>query len=77
MSELRKIQRLSELRLLVEDRENVAQITGEFIAVQVYRELQKANELAKIAGCNIIGNCSNGSCNIIGNCSSSSKEDLL
>jgi hypothetical protein len=69
--------RLSQLNVLVEDREKVAQVTGELIAVHVYRELQRANELAKVAGCAIIGNCSNGSCNIIGNCSSSSKHDLL
>lgn len=69
--------RLSQLNISVADRENVAQVTGELIAVHVYRELQRANELAKVAGCAIIGNCSNGSCNIIGNCSSSSKESLL
>jgi hypothetical protein len=68
---------LSQLDVSVEDRENVAQVTGELIAVHVYRELQRANELAKVAGCAIIGNCSNGSCNIIGNCSSSSKQSLL
>jgi hypothetical protein len=65
---------LGDLRLSVEDREGVAQLTGEFIAVQVYRELQSFNDYLKIAGCAIIGNCSNGSCNIIGNCSSSGKE---
>jgi len=69
--------RLSQLNISVEDREKVAQVTGELIAVHVYRELQGANELAKVAGCAIIGNCSNGSCNIIGNCSSSSKEALF
>jgi hypothetical protein len=68
---------LSQLDVSVEDRENVAQVTGELIAVHVYRELQRANELAKVSGCAIIGNCSNGSCNIIGNCSSSSKQSLL
>ena len=63
--------RLSQLKIAVEDREKVEQVTGELIAIHVYRELQRANELAKVAGCAIIGNCSNGSCNIIGNCSSS------
>jgi hypothetical protein len=64
--------------LTVEDRERVAQVAGELVAVHVYRELQKANDFARsVAGCNIIGNCSNGSCNIIGNCSSSSKELLI
>ena len=77
MSETRKPERLSSLRLSVADREQVAQITGELIAVQVYRELQRANDLVKVAGCAIIGNFSNGSCNIIGNCSSSSKKQLL
>jgi len=76
MPETRALKRLSELRLSVEEREKVAQVTGELIAVQVYRELQRANDLVKVAGCAIIGNCSNGSCNIIGNCSSSSKELL-
>jgi hypothetical protein len=64
-------------RLSVEEREMIADMTGELIAIQVYRELQIKNELAKVAGCSIIGNCSNGSCDIIGNCSSSSKEPLL
>lgn len=77
MSDTRQPKRLSELRLSVVDREQVAQVTGELIAVQVYRELQLKNDLARVAGCNIIGNCSNGSCNIIGNCSSSSKEALF
>ena len=69
--------RLSELGLSIEERERVAQATGELIAVQVYRELQRVNDLVRVAGCAIIGNCSNGSCNIIGNCSSSSKNALL
>lgn len=67
---------LADLRLSVADREEVTSVTGELIAIQVYRELQKANDLARVAGCAIIGNCSNGSCNIIGNCSSSSKSLL-
>jgi hypothetical protein len=68
---------VSRLRLSVDERERVAQVTGELIAVQVYRELQMKNDVARVAGCAIIGNCSNGSCNIIGNCSSSSQEMLL
>ena len=62
--------------LVVETRENVASVAGDMIAVQVYRELQRRNQIAKAAGCSIIGNCSNGSCDIIGNCSSSSAEIL-
>jgi len=64
------------IRLATEDREKVVEVTGELVAIQVYRELSRLNELAKVAGCAIIGNCSNGSCDIIGNCSSSSKEML-
>lgn len=61
-----------------EERERVADIAADLIAVHVYRELQLKNERARAdAGCNIIGNCSNGSCDIIGNCSSSSKNMLL
>jgi hypothetical protein len=62
--------------MTVEEREQVAQATGEMIAIQVYRELSRLNNLERAAGCSIIGNCSNGTCNIIGNCSSSSKEML-
>jgi hypothetical protein len=65
------------MKLNFEDREKIADVAGELIAVHVYRELQIKNDLAKVAGCNIIGNCSNGSCDIIGNCSSSSKDLLL
>jgi hypothetical protein len=71
MAESSRITRLSELRLSVEDREQVAQAVRELIAVNVYRELQRVNDVARVSGCAIIGNCSNGSCNIIGNCSSS------
>jgi hypothetical protein len=67
----------SRLNISVSDREEVAQVAGELVAVHVYRELQRANDLARAAGCAIIGNCSNGSCDIIGNCSSSSKAMLL
>jgi hypothetical protein len=63
--------------LAVEERERVAGVTADLIAIHVYRELQSRNDLARVAGCNIIGNCSNGSCDIIGNCSSSSKMALL
>jgi len=59
---------LADLRLTAEEREKVADIAGEMIAVQVYRELQNANERAK---------ASSSGCNIIGNCSSSSKNALL
>lgn len=65
------------MRLSIEDRERIADVGGELIAIQVYRELQIKSDLAKVAGCNIIGNCSNGSCDIIGNCSSSSRDLLL
>jgi hypothetical protein len=68
--------RISRLRLSIDERERVAEVTGELIAIQVYRQLQIRNDMARVAGCAIIGNCSNGSCNIIGNCSSSSKEQL-
>jgi hypothetical protein len=60
---------LANLRLSAEEREKVADIAGEAIAVQVYRELQRANERARAAG--------DSGCNIIGNCSSSSKAALL
>lgn len=68
---------LSQLGLSATDREEVAEVTSDLIAIHVYRELQLRNDLAKAAGCSIIGNCSNGSCDIIGNCSSSSKDMLL
>ncbi len=77
MQEPRRPDRLPELRLSAADREQMAQLAGELIAVHVYRELQRMNDLARDAGCAIIGNCSNGSCDIIGNCSSSSKEEFL
>jgi hypothetical protein len=72
------IDRHRQLSLTVQEREKVAQVTAELVAVHVYRELQRANEIARSeAGCAIIGNCSNGSCNIIGNCSSSSKDVIV
>jgi hypothetical protein len=51
---------LADLRLSAEEREKVAEVAGELIAVQVYRELQKANAAAArgSSSCNIIGNCS-------------------
>jgi hypothetical protein len=59
---------LSSLRLSVEDREKIADVAGELIAVQVYRELQLATERIK---------ASDSGCQIIGNCSSSCKNALL
>jgi len=57
---------LSALRLSAEDREAVAEAAGDLIAVQVYRELQRANQLARgDSGCNIIGNCSCSSKNAL------------
>ncbi len=57
---------LSELRLSAAEREQVAEVAGELIAVQVYHELQKAEAAIKAAdpGC-------------INNCCCSSKDDLL
>jgi len=67
MADISKVSNLAELRISVEEREQVAQLAGELIAVQVYRELQLVNQRA--AG--------DSGCNIIGNCSSSSKSALL
>jgi len=58
---------LSQLRLSVEEREKVAEVAGDLIAVQVYRELQAANVRAG----------GSSSCQIIGNCSSSCGKALL
>ncbi|HEY5724056.1 MAG TPA: hypothetical protein VIT45_17235 [Allosphingosinicella sp.] len=66
-----------QLRLAVEDRERVAEVAADLVAIHVYRELRIRNKGSEVAGCSIIGNCSNGSCDIIGNCSSSSKSELL
>jgi len=60
---------LSTLKLNADEREQVADIAGDLIAVHVYRELQRANEAA-------LRQADSG-CNIIGNCSSSSKSALL
>lgn len=68
MAEKTSITRFADLRLSVEDRESAAQLAGDMIAVNVYRELQRASDLAK---------ASSSGCNIIGNCSSSCKNDLL
>ena len=76
MSEERHPGQAKKLRLSVIDREKVAELTGELVAIHVYRELRRINDRVKLAGCAIIGNCSNGSCDIIGNCSSSSKDRL-
>jgi|SwirhisoilCB3_FD_contig_61_2283162_length_848_multi_2_in_0_out_0_3 hypothetical protein len=56
---------LADLRLSAEEREKVADIAGDMIAVQVYRELQKAASRASDSGCNIIGNCSSSSKNAL------------
>lgn len=52
---------LASLKLTVEQREQVAEMAGDLIAVQVYRELQRASDRAADSGCNIIGNCSSSS----------------
>jgi hypothetical protein len=54
-------QSLSSLRLTADEREQVATVAGDLIAVQVYRELQGAAARASDSGCNIIGNCSSSS----------------
>ena len=62
MADVSKISTLADLRISVEEREQVAQLTGDLIAVQVYREMQLANQRAAgDSGCNIIGNCSSSS----------------
>ena len=67
MAESAKIQSLADLRLSTEDREKVAQLAGDLIAVNVYRELQRyQNTAAK----------SDSGCNIAGNCCCSSKADM-
>jgi hypothetical protein len=60
---------LTTLKLNVDEREQVATMAGDLIAVHVYRELQRVNGAAVAAG--------DSGCNIIGNCSSSSKSALL
>lgn len=68
MAQTKAITKLSDLRLSVEEREQVAELAGELIAVQVYRQLQVAQAAARE---------SSSGCNIIANCCSSSKNDLL
>ena len=58
-------QSLSSLRLTADEREQVATVAGDLIAVQVYRELQAATARASSSGCNIIGNCSCSSKNAL------------
>jgi hypothetical protein len=60
----------SNLKLTAVEREQVANLAGDVIAVQVYRELQKANDAAVKAA-------SGDGSPIIGNCCSSSKSDML
>jgi len=60
---------LLNLKLNADEREQVADIAGDLIAVHVYRELQRTNEAA--------ARVASSGCNIIGNCSSSSKSALL
>ena len=68
MADMTPVTSLASLKLNAEDRENVATLAGDIIAVQVYRELQNAATRAAD---------SSSGCNIIGNCSSSSKAELL
>jgi hypothetical protein len=55
----------ANLKLNAEQREKVAEVAGDLIAVQVYRELQNAASRASDSGCNIIGNCSSSSKNAL------------
>jgi hypothetical protein len=66
MADSSALSSFAELRLNAEEREKVAEVAGDLIAVHVYRELQRAGARASDSGCNIIGNCS-----------SSSKSELL
>ena len=63
MAEEEKLTTLKDLKLNVVEREKVAEVAGDLVAVQVYRELQRAKGLAieSASGCNIIGNCSSSS----------------
>jgi len=58
---------LTSLRLSVEERERVAEVAGDLIAIQVYRALQSSGGQLAARGGNIIANC----------CSCSSKDALL
>jgi hypothetical protein len=64
---------VTALDLTAEQRTRLEQMVAASVAVNLYRQLEFVDPAVLRAGCNIIGNCSNGSCNIIGNCSSSSK----
>lgn len=61
MAELASINVKALSRLNVEEREKVAELVGDMIVVQVYRELQNYNVQEPDGGCNIIGSCSNSS----------------
>jgi len=64
------------LELTVEQQEVIQEYIAASVAVHVYRQMRVAQatlDRAGVAGCLIIGNCSNGTCNVIGNCSSSSR----
>jgi predicted kinase len=65
MADTTAITTLANLKLSAEEREQVAGLAGDVIAVQVYRELQKAASRASDSGCNIIGNCSSSSKNAL------------
>ena len=65
MAELASINVKALSRLNVEEREKVAELVGDMIAVQVYRELQLAKERSADSGCNIIGNCSSSSKSVL------------
>jgi hypothetical protein len=59
---------LANLKLNADEREHVADLAGDLIAVHVYRELQRAQTgvtAADSSGCNIIGNCSSSSKNAL------------
>ncbi len=60
MAEVSSRGALAGLKLSAEEREQVASVAGDMIAIQVYRELQKASDriTAADSGCQIIGNCS-------------------
>jgi hypothetical protein len=69
MAEKKAINSLADLRLSAEEREQIADLAGDLIAVQVYRQLQRINEQALAAD--------SSGCNIAGNCCSSGKKELL
>jgi hypothetical protein len=59
------ITKISELKLTAEQHQVVNESASAAIAVGVYRELQRAQQIAR---------ASDSGCQIIGNCSCSSKE---